>query len=422
MTANRTTGRALVLLIGEVLEDPRVFRTCTSLVEAGAGVTVACTNPSLRPERETCGGFGIVRFPHRREFIVKRIYRRLQAVLPAGAAGAMAGGHEHVPSSPFRAAIRNTLLAMNYRHFDRQNERIRRAMVRTFDCGSFDLVHANDVDTLSAGAALKRSGAARELLYDSHEYWAGIGVHGSAPNEAIRRMEADGVARADHVVTVNPLIAERLREQYGLGSRPAVVMNCPYRRREGIETDHVNDPVRIIYLGKLQAFRGLRELVLAFHHVVNGTLTLAGDGPLEGGLARLAADEGIGDRVFFTGKYDPGDIMRILAGHDIGVMPFHDVTLNLVYTSPNKLFDYAMAGLAIAGSDLPFLRSIIGKHDMGDIFGAVTPEGIADTLNAMTADRGGLVRRRSNARAAAMDELCWEEQFSRYPWRPGGSA
>ena len=65
--------KILVLLIGEVLEDPRVYRTCVSLSEGGADVTVACTNPSQRTERETYKNLSIIRFPHRKEFIIKEI-------------------------------------------------------------------------------------------------------------------------------------------------------------------------------------------------------------------------------------------------------------------------------------------------------------------------------------------------------------
>ena len=36
-----TKKKVLVLLIGEVLEDPRVFKTCASHRENGADVTVA---------------------------------------------------------------------------------------------------------------------------------------------------------------------------------------------------------------------------------------------------------------------------------------------------------------------------------------------------------------------------------------------
>lgn len=410
--------RVLVLLIGEVLEDPRVLRTCMSLAGSGADVTVACTNPSNRPVNESAHGFTIVRFRHRKESPVKRMYNWLKGRLRPSLGGALGRGHEDVPSSTVAARLRNIAIGLNYRHFARENARINRAMTTAFDGGRFDLVHCNDYDTLVAGCALKRSGVAASMLYDSHEYWPGIGVDGSASNDAIRAAEKTGIAYADFVVTVNPLIAERMCDEHGLGLLPAVVMNCPYMADAAPGIDTVHDPVRVIYQGKLQAFRGLDELVAAFTDIEGATLTLSGYGPLEESLRKLALSLGINDRVTFSGRYAPAETLSILDGHDIGVMPFRGVTDNIRLSSPNKLFDYTMAGLALAAGDLPFLKSVVLGHDTGLLFNEISPSGIAETLNAMTSDRESLARFRKNARRAAEDAFSWERQFAHYPWKP----
>ena len=68
MPVSKKKKKVLVLLIGEILEDPRVYKTCMSLCERGVDVTVACTNPSMRQERETHNTISIIRFPSRRIF------------------------------------------------------------------------------------------------------------------------------------------------------------------------------------------------------------------------------------------------------------------------------------------------------------------------------------------------------------------
>ena len=50
----------------------------------------------------------------------------------------------------------------------------------------------------------------------------------------------------------------------------------------------LHDPVRVRYQGKLQAFRGLEALALAFRHLDGATLTMSGYGPLEERLKLLA--------------------------------------------------------------------------------------------------------------------------------------
>jgi glycosyltransferase involved in cell wall biosynthesis len=99
-------------------------------------------------------------------------------------------------------------------------------------------------------------------------------------------------------------------------------------------------------------------------------------------------------------------------------MPFRGVTDNIRLSSPNKLFDYTMAGLALAAGDLPFLRSVVLGYDAGLLFNKTTSSGIAETLNAMTSDRKSLARFKKNARAAAEDAFSWERQFAHYPWKP----
>ncbi|MHB9029687.1 MAG: glycosyltransferase [Candidatus Latescibacterota bacterium] len=406
-----------MLLIGEVLEDPRVLKTCRSLRGAGAEVTVACTAPSGKPPREIFQGLRIVRFPHRRDSFLKRGYLWFQGRMKTGLGRTFAQVHEEVPQSRLLSSLRNLALALNHRVFMGENRRINRMMVRAFSGERFDFIHANDMDTLTAGCALKRAGAARQLLYDSHEYWPGIGVHGSAATDAIRRLEAAGIAEADQVMTVNPFIAEMLQREYGLNRRPAVLLNCPYRDEEAVETGAVHQPVRVLYQGKVQAFRGIEQLVLAFHHIEGAELTISGDGPLLARFRLLAVSEGLADRVRFTGRFEPEETLSLVRRHDIGVLPFSPVTLSITYSSPNKLFDYAMGGLAVVATDLPYLRKVIEEHRMGVLFPKNDPACIAEALQALIDETERLKEYRRNARKAALEQFSWEEQFAaNYPF------
>ena len=410
--------RILVLLIGEVLEDPRVYKTCISLSETGADVTVACTNPSLLAEREEHERLTIIRFPHRTEFFLKKLYNRLMGRVHPGIGQLMSRAHEDVSNSSVRTYLRNAVLNLNHLHFMKNTRKINRMMVEAFAGESFDLIHCNDVDTLFAGKELKRRGCAKSLLYDSHECWAGIGVFGSKTNDVNREIEADGIKYADFAVTVNPLIADFLKEEYQLTEKPSVVMNCPHRYNGELNVHSSNSPVRIIYQGKIQAFRGLPELIGAFRYIDEAVLTLSGYGPLEDSLKLLVKKQGLTEKVTFAGRYAPKETIKQLVNHDIGVISSKDVTRNILYSSPNKLFDYAMSGLAIASSDFPFLRGTIDTYGMGEIFRKVDPESIAMTINNMISDTEKLKTYKKNARKAAMETFCWEEQFwKNYPWK-----
>ena len=409
-------AQVLVLVVDEVLEDPRVFKTCSSLVGAGARVTVGCTNPGGRPAEERREGLRIVRFPHPPDFFLKRWYSRFQGRL-GWLGSAAASLHEEAPASGLRALLRTAVLAANFRHLLRTTAATNQRMIRAFSGGNFDLVHANDLLTLAAGGAIREAGAARELLYDTHEFWPGLASEGSPANRAWEKMERRLIGRADHVVTVNPFIAELLEKTYRLGGTPAVVMNCP-----PLDTDDpvrsAGNPVRVLYQGRLQAYRGLEELVLAFAEVEGGTLTVSGDGPLKGGLQTLVESEGLGGKVRFSGRFARDEGMQVIRECDIGVIPYKPVNLNNTYSSPNKLFEYMMGGLALATSDLPFLSGVVREEKAGIVFRSFEPAGIARDLNKLIRDRQSLQRFREGASGAARQRYHWDRQFANYPWRP----
>lgn len=408
--------KVLVLLMFEVKEDPRVWKTCVSLRNRGAEVTVACTNPSMRPERETCEGITIVRFPQPQEFFLKRLYHLAHRFLPDNPkafshAASLTGERKD-------SFLKECVLRWNHNYFMRSIKKINLAFIQAFSGEKFDLIHANDIDTLYAGSELRRMGSASSLLYDSHEYWAGMSRPGSRSNISLQKFEGESIRHADYVVTVNPFIAERLRETYGLANTPSVVMNCPLLYHGELSRSVSDTPVRVIFQGKLQAYRGLEELILAFRNLSDAVLTISGYGPFEKKLKLLAEQDGLKNRVFFTGRYSQEETMRILVSHDIGVIPYQDVVMNNVYSSPNKLFNYAMAGMAIVTSEMPFLASTVREHGMGEVFSGSSPEDIALVLKSFVSNPVLLETCKENARRAAVEFFSWEKQFeTNYPWK-----
>jgi len=410
--------RVLVLLIGEVLDDPRVYKTCMSLHEMGADVTVACTNPGSKPQCESHRGLSIVRFPHRGDSFLKKIYFLIRGRFTLGVDYTPAHGRAGSDKPSFADKVINAVLDLNFRNFLKSTLSINRMMVDAFSGERFDLVHANDVDTLVAGSMLRASGAAGALLYDAHEYWAGMGAESRRSNRVLREIEGESIRSADYVVTVNPLIADLLEEQYSLKQKPSVVMNCPYRYGGPTDTDTVHKPVRVIFQGKMQAYRGLENLVRAVGLWPHFELTISGYGPLERSLRLIARKTGADRLITFSGRYAGIQAIHILLEHDIGIIPYEDVVLNNRYASPNKLFEYAMAGLAVVASDLLFMAGVVRDHGMGEVLLGTDPQSIASTLEKLCSSTERITGYKKNARSAGVKFFSWEKQFEgNYPWR-----
>ncbi len=129
--------------------------------------------------------------------------------------------------------------------------------------GRFDVVHANDLDTLPAGLALARRSRAR-LVYDAHELYSEF--EAPAPRLARRLvllLEGALARRADTVVTVSDGVADELRARLRLSDAAArrPERTAPGRGRRFV--DARERPVRAIYQGGLGPGRGLDDLLAA---------------------------------------------------------------------------------------------------------------------------------------------------------------
>lgn len=80
--------------------------------------------------------------------------------------------------------------------------------------------------------------------------------------------------------------------------------------------------------------------------------------------------------------------------------------------SPSKLFHYIMAGLPIACSDFPFLRTVVVENGIGAAFDPGDPSSVAAAIRSLSAPE---VRTEIKARLEQLRELySWEEQERRF--------
>ena len=65
----------------------------------------------------------------------------------------------------------------------------------------------------------------------------------------------------------------------------------------------------------------------------------------------------------------------------LGVIPYENVGLNHWYCSPNKIWEYANAGVPILASRLHYLNAVIGRWDLGWTFSS--DPSVADIVSVM---------------------------------------
>jgi glycosyltransferase involved in cell wall biosynthesis len=270
------------------------------------------------------------------------------------------------------------------------------------------LVHANDYNTMWIGIAAKLVRGSR-LVYDCHELWPDR--NGRPEWRAwLLACEALFVRAADATITTSPGYAEAIARRYRVPA-PTLVRNIPRAHelpaprpgRDGV------GPVAV-YVGGLMPGRGLEQAIAALAHGPEARLRLLGPGAAAycAGLARAAAQAGVAERVRFEAPVAPAEVPAAIADADVGLMLIQPVCRSYELTLPNKLFEYAAAGLPILASELAVIGPLVREEGIGESVPPADPERIAAAIRRLAASPPG-AGLRARVRAFAERET-WEHE------------
>ncbi|MEZ5659104.1 MAG: glycosyltransferase [Burkholderiaceae bacterium] len=277
-----------------------------------------------------------------------------------------------------------------------------------------DVFTAHDLPMLPVGARAAAACGAR-LVYDSHELFSEQ-EFSARERESWARIEARYIGQADEVITINPSIARELERRYGL-DHVHVILNADRRQQVPARSRYFHDHFGLapdtrvlLFQGGLSAGRNLTTMVEAFAYVADPSLVLVvlGDGALSVRLRRLAARAGHG-RVLFHAAVPQARLLELTVAADAGIIPYQAICLNNRLCTPNKLFEFIVAGLPIVATDLPEIARIIGEQDMGLVGETGSARTMAALIDAFFADHERFARWRTHA-ARAGGELCWERE------------
>ena len=262
-------------------------------------------------------------------------------------------------------------------------------ILKTAKVEGYDVFHAHDLNTLiGAYAAARKWGA--NLIYDSHELYLErnrFEPYNPAGKWMRKKVEAYLIRRSDHVITVNDSLARMLADTYKV-QLPTVIMNTPslekvsppsqyvsLRRAIGIQDDYDV----LLYSGSITFNRGLENLIESLVYLPHCFLVLMGysNNRYENKLRAIAAEKGVASRLAFFGPVPTDEVTLYASSANLGVAPIENVCLSYYYCSPNKLFEYLLAGLPVICSDLPEMRQIIDEYGVGTTFDPSVPKDIA---------------------------------------------
>jgi glycosyltransferase involved in cell wall biosynthesis len=281
-----------------------------------------------------------------------------------------------------------------------------------------DILHAHDSDALDAVVRVAdRRGL--PFVYDAHELWLGQENRGrSLLYHALSRasywwLQRRVVPRAAGVLTVSQPIAERLAETY----RVPVTLVPNYPLDEGpVERRELrallDEPIRdtapiVLYLGNIQAGRGLEELVSALPECPGLVLVCLGAATVPATLTELADGLGVRDRVRFVPPVPAGEVVGYAGSATIGVALTAPISENNRLALPNKLFQCMAAGIPVVANDVPHVRAIVEGSGAGLCVDPTDSKAIAGALRQLMADPAAALEMGRRGSAAVRERYNW---------------
>jgi glycosyltransferase involved in cell wall biosynthesis len=302
-----------------------------------------------------------------------------------------------------------------------QEEYLRAAAER-----EFDYVHANDLTTLTAAWVIaQRRGV--PLVYDAHELWTenvelrdGEWVPMSRRTRAVAgRWERFLLRHVDLLVTVGPSIVDEFVRRNDLDRPPLLLANYPslsllqdrqtisIREQCGLDDSHFVT----LYMGGVGPLRNIESVIKAHVHLPEHHVFVVMGPGIEtfGDYFRAHAElTGVADRVYFLQPVGMDDVVAAAADADCGIVMLQNICKNFWFFYPNKLFEYAAAGLPVAVSGFPDVTRFVREERCGVTFDPDSPESIAAALRSLDADREEARAMGARGRASVLERRNWE--------------
>ena len=211
-----------------------------------------------------------------------------------------------------------------------------------------------------------------KLVYDAHELETErhglLGVR----KKISKCVERIFIYACDLVIVVGDNIADWYASAYSI-DRPLVVKNVP-KLRPRIKKDLLRNCLGIqpeqkilLYQGGLANVRGIQLMLDAFkaRKANDIVVVFMGYGDLATEVEYASKTHA---NIFYLPAVPPSHVLDYTASADIGISAIENSCLSYYYCMPNKLYEYAMAGLPVIVSNMKEMANAVKEADFGIVF------------------------------------------------------
>jgi hypothetical protein len=261
------------------------------------------------------------------------------------------------------------------------------SVIRTMEIPEFDLVVANDIDTLPLAFRLK----ARKVIFDAHEYaprhFENNKIWRTFFQPFYQALCERYIPKVNAILTVGEGLANEYEKNFGV--KPAIITNATSYYE--MQPSAVNpDKVRLIHHGIANESRRLELMIEMMDHLDQrftlDLILMTSDyasqrtknyiQSLRNRIERMP-------RVQLLPPVKSHQVVEAINSYDMGVFLIPPVNFNYANTLPNKLFDYIQARLGIAIGPTPEMASIVKQFANGVVAENFEPASLARELNKL---------------------------------------
>jgi len=278
-------------------------------------------------------------------------------------------------------------------------------------CRDKNIFYCNDLNALPVGLLVKFFYRRVKVIYDCHEYETEIKELKGLEKKLKKLFERSLIYFADDIITVSNSIANEYSRIYRI-RKPYIILNCPFYNEQS-KSNHFRENFQIrddqtifLYQGGFRKGRGLEILLDAFYQLDTDdhVLVCMGYGPLEKIVKEKSNNS---STIYYFPAVQPCELLNYTSSADYGILFYEDNCLNHRYCSPNKIFEYLMAGLPVITSNLYEMKNLVETSQIGVVALDNTVNGFKDAIDTcLNLDYHALQQNVYKSRK----KYCWENQ------------
>lgn len=240
---------------------------------------------------------------------------------------------------------------------------------------SFEPTHIIIQNYLSIPSALVCTALTKSIIvYDAYEYIGPRSQTRDGPREYTWMLFERLVARRSAlIVQASPERSRLFRTWTKSRALITYMRNIPQTTTLPTAVDALNEDglTPVIYQGLLSESRGLLLFLKALEFLPDPfVIWIVGSGPQESELKAFVATQPYSSRVRFFGRVEHQVLMDITSKATVGIVTYSRQGLNNKYCSPNKVFEYAQAGVPVITTDQPGITRILTRYRIGQFLRA----------------------------------------------------